>query len=267
MNFTKDDIITTDKYLNVFSNNYYKTDVIINKTPIYWKDKMLYPPDKNMNVLITGHSDYSISDNEFNYFSPKIWYTVNKQSKYTNIYSIPLGITNNTNESEIHPIYGDLECMIKVMNEEINYKNLVYMNFNINTYPKERQFVWDFFKNENWITIGNIVNTIGGRTNFLREIKSHSFVLCPRGNGVDTHRLWETLYMGSIPILKKDIGYEDFYDLPICFIDDWNQVNEEFLEKEKIRINNTNYCLDKLKISFWVNKIHKSIEDINFIYN
>jgi hypothetical protein len=263
MYFTKDDIITTDKYLNAFSNDYYQTDVIIHKSSINWRNKILYPPNKNMNILITGHSDYSISDNEANYFSPKIWYTVNKQSKYTNIYSIPLGITNNTNESEIHPIYGDLDCMIKVMNEEINYKNLVYMNFNINTYPKERQIVWDLFKNNEWVTIGNIVNTIEGRTNFLREIKSHRFVLCPRGNGVDTHRLWETLYMGSIPIVKKDIGYEEFYDLPICFIDDWNQINEDFLEKEKIRINNTNYCLDKLKISFWIDKIKKSIDNIN----
>jgi hypothetical protein len=261
MKFTKDDIITTDKYLNAFQNNYYQTDVIINRNLINWRNKLLHPPHKNMNVLITGHSDYSISDNEFNYFSPKIWYTVNKQYRYKNIYSIPLGIANNTNETVMHPVCGDLDCMIKVMNEEVNYKNLVYMNFNINTYPNERQFVWDLFKNKEYVTIGNIVNTIEGRTNFLREIKSHSFVLCPRGNGIDTHRLWETLYIGSIPIVKKDIGYEDFYDLPICFIDNWNQVNEEFLEKEKIRINNTNYHLDKLKISYWIDKIKKSIEN------
>jgi hypothetical protein len=262
MNFTKDDIITTDKYLNAFPNNYYKTDIIIYKSSINWRNNIIYPPNKNMNALITGHSDYSINDNDFEFFFPKIWYTVNKQTKLSNVYSIPLGITNNTNESTLHHIYGDLDCLIKVMKEEVNYKKLVYMNFNINTYSKERQFVWDLFKNEDWVTIGNIINTIEGRTNFLREIKSHSFVLCPRGNGIDTHRLWETLYMGSIPIVKKDIGYEDFYDLPICFIDDWNQVNKVFLEKEKIRINNTNYCLDKLKISFWIDKIKKSIEDI-----
>ena len=263
MNFTKDDIITADKYLHAFPNNYYKTDTIIDKSTFNWRNKIVYPPNKNMNVLITGHSDYSISDNEFNYFSPKIWYTVNKRSSYKNIYSIPLGIANNTNESEMHLVCGDLDCMFKIMNEEVNYKNLVYMNFNINTYSQERQFVCDLFKNKEWVTVGNIVNTIEGRTHFLREIKSHSFVLCPRGNGIDTHRLWETLYIGSIPIIKKDIGYEDFYDLPICFIDNWNQVNIDFLEKEKNRIKNTNYCLDKLKISYWIDKIKKSIEDIN----
>ena len=65
--------------------------------------------------------------------------------------------------------------------------------------------------------------------------------------------------MGSIPIIKKDIGYEDFYDLPICFIDDWVDITEEFLLKEKNRIVNTVYCLDKLKISYWIEKIKKLI--------
>jgi hypothetical protein len=262
MNFSKEDIITTDKYFNAFKDNYYKTDVIIHKNSMDWRNTIIYPPNKNMNIIISGHSDYPINDDDVQYFSPKIWYTVNKQTKLSNVYSIPLGIANNTNESEMHHICGNLDCMIKVMNENINYKNLVYMNFNINTYPKERQNVWDLFKNEKYVTVNNIIYTIEGRTNFLREIKEHSFVLCPRGNGVDTHRLWETLYMGSIPIVKKDIGNDEFDDLPICFIDDWNQLNEDFLEKEKTRINNTKFCLDKLKISYWIDKINNSINKI-----
>ena len=136
------------------------------------------------------------------------------------------------------------------------------MNFNIGAYPQERQVVWSLFKEKEWVTIGNIVNTINGRKKFLQEIKAHHFVLCPRGNGLDTHRLWETLYMGSIPIVKKNIGYEEFYDLPICFIDDWCEINETFLESEKLRINNNSYCLDKLKISYWVDRINKSILNI-----
>ena len=49
MIFTKDDIITTDKYLNAFLNNYYKTDVIIHKNSINWRNKIVYPPNNNMN--------------------------------------------------------------------------------------------------------------------------------------------------------------------------------------------------------------------------
>ena len=130
------------------------------------------------------------------------------------------------------------------------------MNINISTYPSERQVVWDLFKDREWITIGQIETTINGRTNFLREIKAHSFVLCPRGNGIDTHRLWETLYMGSIPIVRRDIAYEEFDDLPICFINNWSDITVDFLESEKNRIKNTIWNLEKLKISYWINMIN-----------
>jgi hypothetical protein len=159
----------------------------------------------------------------------------------------------------LHPIYGNLDCMVDVMKEKIDNKNLVYMNINISTYPVERQLVWDLLNGKEWVTIGTIENSIQGRTNFLRDIKAHSFVVCPRGNGLDTHRLWETLYMGSIPIVKKDIGYAEFEDLPICFVNEWEEVTREWLESEKERILNKEWNMDKLKISYWIDKINSMI--------
>jgi hypothetical protein len=235
---------------------YYKTDVIYNNCSINWRGNIIYPPNKNLQLIISGHSDYPIIDSYVDYYNPKFWFTVNKQTNRSNVFSLPLGITNNTNESELHPIYGNLDCMINIMKEQIQNKNLVYMNININTYPLERQLVWELFKDKNWVTIGSIENNIEGRIKFLRDIKSHTFVLCPRGNGLDTHRLWETLYMGSIPIIKKDIGYSEFEDLPICFINNWSEVTIEFLETEQKRIINTNWNLEKLKISYWITKIN-----------
>ena len=253
--FTKEEIITTDKYLKAFPNDYYKTDVIVNGTMFYWRDRTIYPPTHNLKMIISGHSDYPITDSLFDLYQPKKWFGTNKQTSNPNVYALPLGITNDTNESNLHPIYGNLVCMENVMDETISNQNLVYMNMSISTYPMERQLVWDLFKDKKWVTIGLIENSIEGRTRFLREIKSHSFVLCPRGNGMDTHRLWETLYMGSIPIVKKDVWNEEFRDLPICFINDWSDVTIELLEYEQNRIKNTNYNLDKLTISYWIDKI------------
>jgi hypothetical protein len=254
----KEDIITTDKYLEAFPETYYKTDVIVNKETMIWRNQTIYPPEKYLPILISGHSDYSIQDKDVEYYSPKRWYTVNKETDNQNVHSLPLGITNNTNESELHPIYGNLDIMIEIMNEDIRITNLVYMNFNVNTFYEEREKVYNWFKDKEWVTIGNIQNTIEGRKIFLREIKSHTFVLCPRGNGIDTHRLWETLYLGRIPIVLKHIANQDFRDLPICFIDDWNMITESFLEKEKVRISSQTFSLEKLKISYWINKIRKN---------
>jgi hypothetical protein len=262
--FSKDDIITTDKYKNAFPNIYFKTDVFYENKKIFWRDDWLSPPIKNLPVILSGHSDYCINDEILDRFAPNRWFTVNKQTIDENVIALPLGITNNTNESEIHPIYGDLDSMVQVMNENIKIKNLVYMNFNISTFRQERQYVYDLFKDKKWVTKGNAENTIEGRTNFLRDIKAHTFVLCPRGNGIDTHRLWETLYMGSIPIIIKNIANEGFQDLPICFINDWSEITIDFLEQERERIKNTTFCLDKLKISYWIKEINKAIEETDF---
>lgn len=35
---------------------------------------------------------------------------------------------------------------------------------------------------------------------YLAKLKCHAFTLAPHGHGVDTHRYWEALYAGSIPI-------------------------------------------------------------------
>jgi len=250
---SKEDIITSDKYLEAFPSNYFKTDCIIHNSTMWWRNKLINPPPKNSNLIISGHSDYGITDKEFEFFNPSVWYTINKQTD--KVFALPLGIANNTNESQMHLVCGNTDCMIQVMNEPKQYKNLVYMNFNISNYPQERQQVFDLFQDKEWVTKGIIENTMEGRSIFLREIRNHTFVLCPRGNGVDTHRLWETLYMGSIPIVKKDIALKDFEDLPICFIDSWSEITPEFLEKERETILSKSWNKQKLKVSYWINKI------------
>lgn len=257
MQITKQDIISSDKYLEAFPSNYFKTDCIIHNSSMWWRHKIANPPPRNAKLIITGHSDYGITDKEVEIYNPHIWFTINKQSN--KVFGLPLGITNNTNESHLHKIYGDLDSMIQVMNEPKKDTNLVYMNFNISTYPQERQLVFDLFQDKEWVTKGSIANTIEGRTIFLREIRNHTFVLCPRGYGIDTHRLWETLYMGSIPIVKRDIALQDFQDLPICFINDWNEITAEFLENEKQRIVSRQWTIEKLKVSYWITTIRRSL--------
>jgi hypothetical protein len=89
MNISKEDIITTDKYLQAFPNNYNKMDVITCNSSMIWRGNHIYPPDKNLQILITGHSDYPITDNLVDLYNPKIWFGINKQTTKPNVYSIP----------------------------------------------------------------------------------------------------------------------------------------------------------------------------------
>ena len=69
----------------------------------------------------------------------------------------------------------------------------------------------------------------------------HKFTVSPRGQQTDCHRFWETLYLKSIPIvLRSEMYYQNliqYYfpkdvELPILFVDSWDNVTAAFLERE-----------------------------------
>ena len=256
MILNEEDIITTDSYLNFCIKNnicYIKTDYFY-IGQFNWRGNL--HPIKIDNKIVIGHSDYEINDEIAKKYD--LIFCINKNTLNPNVYGIPLGITNYCDDSPLHKIYGDKKIMINISREKIEKENLLFINFNTSTH-NSRKNLYNKFSNYNWVKTSNIENSIEGREKYLRNIKSSKFVLCPRGNGIDTHRLWETLYMGSIPIVKYENAHELFTDLPILFINDWNEINENFLNEKYIEINNKKWNLEKLKISYWTNFIKEKI--------
>jgi hypothetical protein len=64
-----------------------------------------------------------------------------------------------------------------------------------------------------------------------RIASKHRFVACPRGNGTDTHRFWETLYRGSIPVVKESVWSRSIAELglPLIQLGEWSF--EEFINR------------------------------------
>lgn len=248
-NFKVDDIITTDGYLSFCNDNkicYIKTDYFYTGS-FYWRGE--FHPKNIQDVCVIGHSDYPVTDEISNKF--KTIFCINRNTNSDNTFGLPLGITNDCDDSPIHRIYGNKKIMVDVSSEKIDKKNLAYINFNISNYLSERKLIIDIFSNSSWVKNGVIENTIDGRSKYLRDIKYSKFVFCPRGNGIDTHRLWETLYMGSIPIVKYEKTHHLFTDLPILFISEWNEISEDFLNDKYEEIINKKWNMEKLKISYW----------------
>ena len=63
-------------------------------------------------------------------------------------------------------------------------------------------------------------------------MKDYKFILSPPGVGEDTHRTWEALYVGCIPIVRSSNLNELYKDLPVLIVDDWNIITKDFLESE-----------------------------------
>jgi hypothetical protein len=252
MDWTAEDVITTDRYLAAFPNNYYKTDVFY-FNPVLWRGRNVYPPSPWKFLFIVGHSDYPITEAIVNRYPTVKWFCVNTQTSKAK--GIPLGIANDCDDHPHHRICGNIPMMIEIASQPRTIVNLLYLNFSTWTYASERQPILEKYRNQPWTTYEETIVSIEGRKQYLQSIRNHRFVACPRGNGVDTHRLWETLYMGSIPIVKKDIAHSNWLDLPILWIDDWNQLSEEYLiEQEKV-IQSKEWNREKLKVGYWINYI------------
>ena len=84
-------------------------------------------------------------------------------------------------------------------------------------------------------------------------MKNSLFVACPRGNGLDTHRFWEALYLGSIPIIVKKDAIPAFEFGPHFAIEDWKELeNLSMQDLRKLYVSKESslkdFCMDSRAI-------------------
>mgnify|MGYP000161873584 CR=1 FL=1 len=86
----------------------------------------------------------------------------------------------------------------------------------------------------------------------LFNLKIYKYCFCPRGNGIDTHRIWEALYMGCIPVVKKHTTHLfENSNLPILFVEDWDKITQQLLDDTIERFKTMNFNYDKLTLEYW----------------
>jgi hypothetical protein len=206
-------------------------------------------------VIVTHNCDENVDDS-FQVPNNVIkWFTQNVNTSNPKIEAIPIGLENDKWFKNVHK----KEKMEATLRTPKKYKNLVYLNSNIKTNPKERQPLYDLFEKEPWCTSFHGANG-EGFDEYLNDIYNHKFVFCPDGNGIDTHRLWETLYMGTIPIIKLNKNTRQFSHLPLYFVEEWEEVNPEYLEEYWNYVQITEWDMEMLTFKYWKNKIRNCLE-------
>jgi len=205
-------------------------------------------------VLATAESDCVITD-EVEASRPHqiaAWFSTNAVSPA--VHPLPLGLACSYCQVTLKA--GALAQSF-LPNE--NRLRWLYVNFRPETNPSARQPIWEHFQNlrGDWLTLRP-----GGLSldEFLAEMTSHRFVLCPPGNGIDTHRLWEALYSRTIPIVQKHRAFRDFEDLPILFVEDFREITEAFLRAAWERLAATAWNSEKLFAPYWQSQIRAAAE-------
>lgn len=126
-------------------------------------------------VLLTGQSDYAITDSVYSFVSSNIpirWWGCNNESEKA--FGVPLGIADDF-------------CTLTVKHgfEQTKGNRLLYVNHRTETFPMVRQPLYAMFADKPWATVRTPMEK-GKTDTYKEELLDHKFMLCPRGNGVDT---------------------------------------------------------------------------------
>jgi Exostosin family len=187
-----------------------------------------------------------------------VWFTTNASVDHPNIKALPIGITDYCGYSPYRSIIGDSRQLKNYIDAQPRTeKNLVLMNFNDNSNALHRSLVRLRFQNKEFVTVDKYSADEVGYMNYVQSLRSHPFCLAPRGNGIDTHRMWESLYAGCIPIVQKARALRDFNELPIFFVDRWEDACDESVLKDvRDQYYERKWDLRKLTLSYWYQHIY-----------
>ena len=266
------EIITSDKIMSALSGDraflYYKTDFLYQSG--YWRKKKISPLYKNCEyfrdkAVVLGHSDRTIRIRDswvLRKLGAKNVVGFNFVPNAKIDAGIPLGITNDCDDSERHRILGNESHFLRADQDSDHsdcFTNSIYLNMTITNNSAERKSLYSAIKNQKSVNIQAPELSNKGRINYLKNLRIHNLVPCPAGNGVDTHRIWETLYMGGTPVIIKNRILEPLVTgLPVIILQSWDSLRDfELMEQKWMSIQEREWDMSFLNLTYQVGRLRQ----------
>jgi len=231
-------------------------------------------------ILVTLETDnLDIKLSQVNHPLVKHWFTWNKPYQHEKITCLPIGLNYDRQQNSLTK-FLDFKTNFK-----IKEKKLLCLNGSLNT-NNTRQILYNKVINE-WNRFCDIIENVPFIKEYFQQsfvdgqikimvtdpesyykIFNYKFILSPEGAGFDCHRTWEALYLDIIPIVLSSSINEIYEELPILVVNDWNEINENYLNDKYIEISlkkkRGEYKIEKMYLNYWINKInsYKNMEEI-----
>ena len=268
------DLISGDGFLELASKNpriqYIKRDALFRN--VTWRGQslgpvILRPKTSADDVIIFGHSDLRTS----RLVSNIVRITQGVTSIFgTNLepipdfaHSIPIGVTNNTRESYLHQILGDPTHFSRadsLGDFPGDFSPSILSNFTAaNNHRVRRNLLKVLSGLPKSIKVHHSEPDFSseGRVRFLASCRTAGLVACPEGNGIDTHRLWETIYMGGVPVVTESRFMKSLFDnLPVVTLRRWEEISDlELLERKWVQATSMRWDSRIILQSFWNDRV------------
>jgi len=239
-----------DETQNPFdTNNLIDGDIIfVNGDFLDYFFEKIHPKITKKYILIT-HNNLTVVPGKFAPYLKDAtlvaWFGKNAENIHHKMRNIPLGIANT------YWPHGNINVIRQAASHQKIIKDkLLYLNIDTKTNP-ERSEITKIFAGKSYCYLSERKPF----DEYLLDLAESFFVLSPEGAGIDSVRTWEALLMGSFPIVKHSIIDPLFDGLPIVLIDDWQEINEQFLQLKYSELSSSQFMHEKLYANYWLNLI------------
>ena len=216
--------------------------------------KTIHPNIKHKYILLTHNSDENIVTEDTKYIDEKIihWFAQNLTIPENEKLSLlPIGF-----ENRLYLNNGKVKNLKIIENNQNNKNNKILSSFNVNTNFRARNELLKILPNYK-----NVDNRLFDTPlDYLNNLKNYKFLVCPEGNGIDTHRIWEGLLARTIPIMLNSVFAQNLQSkgVPLVLLNDWRELsnfNVEIIEENYKVFEDKNFD-EFTKISYWMKKIN-----------
>ena len=202
-------------------------------------------------ILLAGNSDFNF--NSIGIFTQSIFRRFYLQNSFIsnnkNIFTLPIGIEN---------LSKGINGMPSNLNNNTSWaeKNSSIMVGPFSPTHAERLNLLDQISHKNFMV--NKYDAFVSSKKFAKLMKQHRYVLCPQGNGIDTHRFWEALYRGCVPIiLKSEWSLSlDYLNIPMVQLEKWQDFEFEVKKFEEFFSGFVPSELSFLWLDYWKKLLH-----------
>lgn len=235
--------IVDNKLLLESSKIFIYTDVIYLDKGALAKIMSELNKKKNSFILIFHNSDYTV-DSQFVPLTQlkhcKKLFAQNTIMSHEKIQYLPIGIANSKWK------HGNKQLLNEIISKNIDKENKIFFNFSRNTNKRKRNLCYEKLKLKL-----KFEEKFDSQTDYLESLARCKFCIVPEGNGYDTHRLWECLYLKTIPICLSNTFSEMISkDFPLHLISNW-----EGIEPNTIVDTYSEYVckieIEKLDFLYW----------------
>ena len=228
-----------------------KDIVFVNTDVIDIFFKTIFQEIKNDFVLITHNSDVNIESSHLEIIDSRVihWFAQNLNIENKEKVSlIPIGLENLRRLK-----HGRRKWFSDPKKEKTKF---ILSSFNEFTNYKKRGEINSTFRDNNLIDVKKYEKV----EDYFSNLQDYRFIICPEGNGLDTHRIWEGILLNTFPILKFSNFTQILQNegIPAIYIEKWEEIND-FNEKDLnkiyqdlLKINTKEYIL----FNYWRDRIN-----------